>query len=307
MPTLTLTRGLPGSGKTTEAKRRLAETGGVRLNRDALRESLYGRAGVLEPAAERAITTIQQTAAREALKAGTDVIVDDCNLRSRYCREWVALAVGCGAEVDVIDLTAVPLETCIRRDEERAVLGWRSVGRDVIEGMHRRYLAAGQLAPISTAIERPVEVRQYVPDVDLPVAWIVDIDGTLALIGDKPGHRGPYDWARAGEDEPNLPVVELVHRLHATGTRLIFMSGRDESCRWQTESWIRAKCGVLGTPLFMRPTGDTRKDSIVKAELFWKYVAPRWSVRGVLDDRDQVVAMWRSMGLMCAQVAPGGF
>jgi hypothetical protein len=57
----------------------------------------------------------------------------------------------------------------------------------------------------------------------------------------------------------------------------------------------------------MRPAADSRKDSIVKAELFWEHVAPHWNVRGVIDDRDQVVAMWRALGLMCAQVAPGDF
>ena len=57
----------------------------------------------------------------------------------------------------------------------------------------------------------------------------------------------------------------------------------------------------------MRREGDNRKDSIVKHELFWKVVAPHWNVIGVLDDRQQVVDMWRSMGLTCAQVAPGDF
>jgi hypothetical protein len=59
--------------------------------------------------------------------------------------------------------------------------------------------------------------------------------------------------------------------------------------------------------LFMRPAGDSRKDSIVKRELFDRHVAGRWAVRGVIDDRRQVVEMWRAMGLMCAQVAPGDF
>jgi len=55
----------------------------------------------------------------------------------------------------------------------------------------------------------------------------------------------------------------------------------------------------------MRPAEDGRKDALVKAELFWEHVAPRWRVVGVIDDRAQVVAAWRGMGLMCAQVAEG--
>jgi hypothetical protein len=30
-------------------------------------------------------------------------------------------------------------------------------------------------------------------------------------------------------------------------------------------------------------------------------------VVGVLDDRNRVVRMWRGLGLLCCQVAPGAF
>jgi hypothetical protein len=73
-----------------------------------------------------------------------------------------------------------------------------------------------------------------------------------------------------------------------------------------TEQWL-AKHEVPYAGLFMRPAGDSRKDSIVKRELFDRHVAATWAVRGVIDDRKQVVEMWRAIGLMCAQVAPGDF
>lgn len=57
----------------------------------------------------------------------------------------------------------------------------------------------------------------------------------------------------------------------------------------------------------MRPEGDIRKDSIVKRELFEKYVRPYYNIEFVLDDRNQVVEMWRSLGLKCLQVAEGDF
>jgi hypothetical protein len=57
----------------------------------------------------------------------------------------------------------------------------------------------------------------------------------------------------------------------------------------------------------MRPENDMRKDSVVKSELFWEHVAPNYNVQFVLDDRDQVVDFWRSIGLVCWQVAPGDF
>jgi hypothetical protein len=57
----------------------------------------------------------------------------------------------------------------------------------------------------------------------------------------------------------------------------------------------------------MRPTGDQRKDNIVKRELFDTWVRGKYNVRFCLDDRDQVVEGWRAMGLTCFQVQPGAF
>lgn len=59
--------------------------------------------------------------------------------------------------------------------------------------------------------------------------------------------------------------------------------------------------------LHMRPAGDRRRDSIVKAELFDRHVRDQYRVLVVLDDRKQVVEMWRSLGLTCLQVAEGDF
>ena len=57
----------------------------------------------------------------------------------------------------------------------------------------------------------------------------------------------------------------------------------------------------------MRRTKDFRKDAIVKTELFDAHIRGRYEVLFVLDDRNQVVEMWRVMGLPCLQVAAGDF
>ncbi|TDC59557.1 polynucleotide kinase [Micromonospora sp. KC207] len=139
---------------------------------------------------------------------------------------------------------------------------------------------------------------------DLPRAIIVDIDGTLALRGD----RSPYDWVRVGEDQPNPAVIELVQTIAAAGRhRIILLSGRDEVCRRQTEMWLDAQ-RVQFDELHMRPRKDNRKDSVVKAELYRTLVESRYAVAFVVDDRRQVVEMWRDeLGLTCFQVAEGDF
>jgi hypothetical protein len=57
----------------------------------------------------------------------------------------------------------------------------------------------------------------------------------------------------------------------------------------------------------MRKYGDFRQDSIVKQEIYEQLIAPDYDILCVLDDRQQVVDMWREIGLTCLQVAPGDF
>jgi hypothetical protein len=143
------------------------------------------------------------------------------------------------------------------------------------------------------------------------VPWLVDIDGTLALRGD----RSPYDWSRVGEDAPNKPVITVARAL-AARSGLIFMSGRMEQCREATKLWLHAyacdhahlpRC-MREYPLLMRRDGDNRPDQVVKRELYEGHVQGLYEVEGVLDDRDRVVRMWREdLGLTCLQVAHGDF
>ena len=53
--------------------------------------------------------------------------------------------------------------------------------------------------------------------------------------------------------------------------------------------------------------GNRLDDKIVKECLYRTHVEPRFNVKFVLDDRNRVVDMWRSLGLKCLQVAEGNF
>lgn len=303
MTKLVLTRGLPASGKTTWALAWCAEdpANRVRVNRDELRHNLYG-VWFGPPVDEPTVTVAQQAAVRALLRKGKSVVVDDTNLRRSYFKAWMELAAECGAEFDWHDLTDVPLQTCIDRDGARHIRGERYVGTAVIRSFHDRYLASRQpfLVP---ELGTSREVETYVPNEDNPDrTWIVDIDGTLALMTG----RGPFDTSRYMEDRLNRPVARVVHALREAGYWIIVTSGRDEEFREVTERWLES-AGVIYRDLVMRPRGDTRRDDVVKRELFWEHIAPRYAVYGVLDDRDRVVEMWRSLGLTCLQVAPGDF
>ena len=93
---------------------------------------------------------------------------------------------------------------------------------------------------------------------------------------------------------------------------IIFCSGREDKYREPTMAFIN-KCfdGKLEDhdyTLLMRETDDYRKDSIVKHELYLNHIEHRWDILYVLDDRQQVVDMWRNaLGLLTLQVAEGNF
>jgi predicted kinase len=310
MPTLTITRAIPAAGKTTKARAYVAEspTTRARVNRDDLRTQMFG-GWTGEHAHEEAVTAAQHAAVRALLGRGLDVVVDDTNLRAQHARAFRTLAVEVGAGFDVWDLTGVPLETCLERNMARFdTPGF--VPPDVILSMHAKYVAPLKGRPMTLPDEPAVvPVEPYVAPEGAPEVVLVDIDGTIADMGKGlPGRRGPYDWHRVGEDTPIGPIVRLVKDLLQVGETVVFMSGRDESCRAETEKWLAEHLTDVFQPvLYMRPAGDIRKDSVVKRELFEEHIAGRYAVRLVLDDRATVVRMWRSLGLTVLACADGDF
>jgi len=298
MTRLLITRGLPASGKTTFARKLQPQV--VRVNRDDLRVMLHGQR-LFSQRAEAQVTHAQRAAVEALLRAHSDVIVDDTNLRAKTVRDWAELAARLHATFEVHDFTDVPLDECVRRDAERAEEV--RVGEEGIRRMHERYLAGRRLPLPIPYVEPGGPGLVYEPDLDLPPVVLVDIDGTVALMNG----RGPYDWHRVGEDAPNHAVIAAVRAMHAAGHAIVFCSGRDAVCRAETQAWLDLYVDVPYEGLFMRPEGDSRKDAIVKREIFDLEIRDRWRVIGVFDDRQQVVRMWRALGLTVFQVAEGDF
>jgi hypothetical protein len=137
-----------------------------------------------------------------------------------------------------------------------------------------------------------------------PIAWVVDIDGTLALTA----HRDPYDWRSADRDTPNIAVLTAVQALavYPGISAIIAVSGRHEVSRGLTVRWLKEH-RVPFNELLMRPDGDFRPDDTLKEEIFRRNIEPRYRVMAVIDDRARVVEMWRRLGLVCFQVADGSF
>lgn len=140
-------------------------------------------------------------------------------------------------------------------------------------------------------------------------AIIVDLDGTLCNVKHRRHHIENKRWDKFYEeltnDKPNLWCLEIIRRFSLD--EIVFVSGRPDNYRAKTIEWLRFFTNHGDCKLLMRKEGDFRKDSVVKEEIYREQIKPLYDVMFCIDDRKQVVDMWRSIGLTCLQCAEGDF
>lgn len=141
-------------------------------------------------------------------------------------------------------------------------------------------------------------------------AIIVDLDGTLCDTSHRQHLVEAKKWGAfydaLSADPVNSWCRQLIRGMGKLYYATILVSGRPESHRKQTEAWLDVH-GFDPHELLMRKTGDYRKDSIVKEEIYREDIEPYHEILFCVDDRKQVVDMWRSLGLTCLQCAEGNF
>ena len=107
----------------------------------------------------------------------------------------------------------------------------------------------------------------------------------------------------------NTAVVSILQAFRSSQPtmEILLFSGRSARARAQTESWLTQHV-IPYDLLVMRAVGDERKDATVKREMYEEHISGKRSVWFVLDDRDQVIDLWRrELGLRCLQVNYGQF
>lgn len=157
------------------------------------------------------------------------------------------------------------------------------------------------MTPATDQIIKQMRKRMFV---------VFDLDGTLALTE----HRAHFlnrpskekDWrgfyAACDRDEPCHPLIRTLLALHSTGAEVEIWSGRSDEVKDKTTAWL-AEHGLGHIPIRTRRAGDHRPDTVLKAEWLDEGRTPAL----VFEDRASMVAMWRSRGIVCCQVAPGDF
>ena len=295
MASMELYIGLPASGKTTAALEWVAQDPFYRrrLNYDDLRLQMFGSRWKWNKRDEGRMQDEAKRLVQEWLSQDLDVVIDNTNLTQGSRDRWRAVALKYGATYYEQDF-ALPVWECVERDWKRKE---GRVGRAVIERM----------ALVNGIIDFN-DPEVYDPQIPFV---LVDMDGTLADCSARQIHLEgeKKDWNSFFKncllDPPNADIVALTEML-STSYYIIVVSGRPiDQCGIETEDWLYKHLSCDVTHLFMRNGGDNRSDVEVKRDIL--ALLPKERIRFVLDDRDSVVAMWRSQGLRCLQVAPGNF
>jgi predicted kinase len=284
---LILTLGLPGSGKSTWAREYVQKSNGTAVNlcKDDLRLMFSETEN-----REQKVLELRNLLTEKYLAEGLDVIWSDTNLNPIHHQTAEEIAKKYNSKLEFQDFRQVDIDTCIQRDLNRP----HSVGEKVIRNMYQQWLEP--------------KTKPAKQDPTLPKVILCDIDGTVA----KMHNRSPYDWSKVDQDHPNTPVIHTVQIFHQAGYKIIFLSGRDGNpdCREKTLNWIAKHIGFAKSSitLFMRQANDMREDAVVKREIYEAEILGKYFVELVLDDRDQVVKLWRKdLGLTCLQVDYGNF
>lgn len=301
MSTITVTVGVPGSGKTTWAK---AQNQPI-VSRDDIREELTGAVGkrVLTEDGERKVTKVQRERVKELLRAGEDVIVADTNLSYKAQKQWVDLAIQMGAGIK-FEVFEVPLDVALERNDKREPHD--RVPEHVIRSMFdRNFSEDGTLKRDLPSHEGAVahEFVPYVPGTREAIS--VDLDGTLAH---NVTSRPWFEPSRYGEDAVDKSIKELIALYRDAGHEVIILTAREGTNRGilNTALWLD-KHGIKFDEIFFRQEGDQRDDGVVKSEIIDKQISHKYDIKFHLDDRDRVVQALRRKNYPVWQVTNGNY
>jgi len=283
-------KGLPGSGKSTLAKKIIAENPETykRINRDDLRAMFDN--GNTSDKNEKFVKKVRDLLIVKALQEGKSIVIDDTNLSETNLRRVSQLVEEYNTKFnEEVEIEVMEVNTDVAVCLERDALREKPVGEKVIRKMHRQFFK-----------DSPEYCAQ---NPNLPKAIICDLDGTLALMNG----RNPFDAIKCDEDEINNPVANVLRNYKKLGYNILLVSGREDRYKEPTLRFLK-KHEIEYDNLIMRKSKDSRKDSIIKTEIYNEFIKDKYFVEFVLDDRNQVVDTWRNdLKLPCFQVYYGDF
>lgn len=273
----------------------------------------------------------------QALVEGKDIIVDRMNFSKEQRNRFLLPAKKAGYTTEII-VHHVPRDICFDRMMEReghptinGAAAWKGVGTGTrSEELNNQILENVKIekarqanSALDTFFSKYERVSDLEADTVVRLGWNnpeikcktkaigIDLDGTMCNID----HRLHYvkgekkRWGDFFREIPNDTVNEWCRQLvwaMQEDHQIVYCSGRPDNTRRDSEDWLR-RHGVGADFLYMRQRNDFRQDDIVKEIILEFELKPRYDILMVVDDRQQVVNMWRKHGITCLQCAPGDF
>ena len=257
-----------------------------------------------------------------AVMDGQNIIVDRMGFTRQQRERYLRVAKENGYTTEIIVLHEsynTCLERMLVRQNHETIKDAKSA-RSALDMFFSKYERAED--------HEADKVTRIWPQGDKPSAVICDLDGTLCNVDHRIHHVNPKvkpegfrkNWPAFFAGIPNDHVNEWCKEL-LMGMKefhqIVYCSGRDENQRKMTVEWLKAnnlyefwdsnfeKYDIV--PLFMRHRNDSRQDWIAKEIILDFEILTRYKPLFFIDDREQVVNMWRKRGYTCLQCAPGQF
>lgn len=282
-----VTVGISCSGKSTYAKELLQKEKGkwVEVNRDNVRFTVLGASTwsdyKFSHGNESLVSSVCWGQVLAAKESGKNVIVSDTNLNPKYRDKLIRDLSKEGFKVHIKDVE-ISLEEAWKRDSLRL----NGVGPSIIYNQYQQWLDYKG-------------IKKYHPKEGLLDAVVFDIDGTLAQMQG----RTPFEWAKVYQDLPRPEIISMLKGYQLQGYSVVLASGRDGCCEDLTKLWLEEVAEVDWDDFFIRPVGNTEKDTVIKERMLWDDITPKYNVVAWVDDRPVVCRKLRELGVNVIQVA----
>lgn len=314
-----LTRGIQGSGKSTWAKKWVAEDplNRIRFNNDDIRNM----GGVYWPKDSKALDKredfligLKNAFFSRAMIYGYDIVVDNMNLNSKEGKYFTTLIEGYNSNVratrqyvyklEYKDFFDITVEECIRRDSMRP----NPIGEKIIRQTWKRY----RNFILTEVNKRQAELinDKVKLNPELPNAVIVDLDATVCF---NTNGRPFFGDGCAEGIKDDVPCEKMIATLQSLkDVFILFVTGREETpeivtatTKWLTDNGFGKS--VKENHVYFRPEKDYCKGDICKKNIYESKIKGKYNVLAVFDDSQKCVDMYREEGLLVLQPNNGTF
>ena len=129
----------------------------------------------------------------------------------------------------------------------------------------------------------------------LPRAVITDLDGTLAIIGER---NATTEQKRLMEDALNRNLAAVLTMYYKHGYKILVSTGRWEEYKILTQQWLKAN-DIHVDEIFMRPVSNYDSGRRLKEWYLENIIMSRFDIHLAFEDVYACAKMYRSHDIPC--------